>query len=121
MVLYSQMPNHTAFMPQKQYFHLDMLYFPPKVERTLLLGSFRNIKPLWGDAVYEVTVRYRKRWKARPRKTVCPVEIGTYRSQINVEKERQIEKDAKKAFHSMVSIERSLKAIAASLENDREA
>lgn len=94
---------------------------PPKAERTLLLGSFRNIKPLWGDAVYEVTVRYRKRWKARPGKTVCPVEIGTYRSQINVEKERQIEKDAKKAFHSMVSIERSLKAIAASLENDREA
>lgn len=92
---------------------------PPKTERTILLGYFRDIEPQWGCTVYEVPVEYKKRWKARVKHTVCPIEIGSYRSGITISQEKQIEKDAKKALRSVPNIEKSLKALATSLAANR--
>lgn len=88
---------------------------PPMAERTILLGYFGDIEPLWGRTVYEVPVEYKTRWKARRRRTACPVEIGSFASEITIDRETQIEKDAKKALRSVPNIERSLKSIARSL------
>ena len=88
---------------------------PPMAERTILLGYFGDIEPLWGRTVYEVSVEYKTRWKARRRRTACPVEIGSFRSEITIDRETQIEKDAKRALRSVPNIERSLKSIARSL------
>lgn len=88
---------------------------PPMAERTILLGYFGDIEPLWGRTVYEVSVEYKTRWKARRRRTACPVEIGSFRSEITIDRETQIEKDAKRALRSVPNIERSLKSIAKSL------
>lgn len=92
---------------------------PPMAERTILLGDFRDIESLWGCTVYEVPVEYKKRWKARVRHIVCPIEIGSYGSRITISQEKQIEKDAKKALRSVPNIEKSLEIIASSLASDR--
>ena len=65
-----------------------------------------------------MSVEYKKRWKARTKYTVCPIEIGSYRSRVTINQEKQIEKDAKKALRSVPGIEKSLKAIATSLDAD---
>lgn len=88
---------------------------PPMAERTILLGYFGDIEPLWGCTVYEVPVEYKMRWKARRKRIVCPVEIGSFKSEITINREKQIEKDAKRALRSVPIIERSLKSIAMSL------
>lgn len=102
----------------KVIFKYGYAILPPMAERTIFLGYFRDIEPLWGCTVYEVSVEYKKRWKARVKHAVCPIEIGSYKSRVTINQEKQIEKDAKKALRSVPGIEKSLKAIATSLDVD---
>ncbi len=84
---------------------------PPHRERDILLGDMRDIIPLWGDEVYEVTVTYSVKWGGRSETVVCPVEIGSYKSQITISQEKQIDRDAKRAFRSISQMDKSLRSI----------
>lgn len=106
-----QVMSRLFFESADHVFSQGYAILPPHRERDILLGDMRDIIPLWGDEVYEVTMTYSVKWGGRSETVVFPVEIGSYKSQITISQERQMDRDAKRAFRSISQMDKSLRSI----------
>lgn len=90
---------------------------PPKQEREILLGQFKELEQLWGSTVEEVEVSFSKKYGARRISTRCPVEIGSFQSTITISCETQLQRNQLAAFREIRQLGKRLKGIEAAVSS----
>lgn len=93
---------------------------PPKQERDILPGQFKDLFRLWGNSVEEVTVSYSKKYGCRQLSAKCPIEIGSFESALSITRESSLEKEQKAAYREIRQLGKRLQGIENAISSFKE-